>query len=158
MRKAEYPVLVVGPNCDAEQHPLRSILFATNLETSGQQAAEYALALAKHGHGRLTLLHVVEKQPKIPGEEPDLFESALNQRLRKLLPTDSDILFLPKIRIEYGSPSEVIPAVAQSESASLVVVSLGKRSALADHASSATLSYIIREAKCGVLGVHDRLS
>ena len=62
LRKAACPVLVVGPNCRAEQHPLRSILFATNLETTGLRAAQYASALSEHVHGRLTLLHVIENQ------------------------------------------------------------------------------------------------
>jgi nucleotide-binding universal stress UspA family protein len=64
LRKAACPVLVVGPNCRTEQHPFRSILFATNLETTGLRAAQYASALLEHVHGRLTLLHVIEKPDK----------------------------------------------------------------------------------------------
>ena len=155
LRKAVCPVLVVGPNCNAEQHPFRSILFATNLETTGLRAAQYASALSEHVHGRLALLHVIE-QAKVPSVESGI-ENRLKQELRSLLPSDVGLFCEPKVRLEYGSPAELISVVAESESASLIVVGLRNQSALADHSPWSTLSHVIREAKCGVLGVRGHL-
>jgi nucleotide-binding universal stress UspA family protein len=153
LRKAACPVLVAGPNCVAEQNPFRSILLATDLETTGLRAAQYASALSEHAHGQLTVLHVIEKRPDIPTEESALIEN----RLRSLLPADVGLHCTPKVRIEFGSPAEVVSAVAQSESASLVVVGLRPRSALVEHSPWSTLSHIIREVKCGVLAVRSHL-
>src|SRR6266702_3537008 len=88
LRKAACPVLVVGPNCRAEQHPFRSILCATNLETTGLRAAQYASALSEHVHGRLTLLHVIENQTNVPSVESGLIENRLKQELQSLLPSN----------------------------------------------------------------------
>ena len=157
LRKAACPVLVLGPNCRAEQHPFRSILFATNLETTGLRAAQYASALSEHVHGRLTLLHVIENQTNVPSLESGLIENRLKQELQSLLPSNVGLFCEPKVRLEYGSPAELIPVVAESESVSLIVVGLRNPSGLADHSPWSTLSHVIREAKCGVLGVRGHL-
>ncbi|WP_035356668.1 universal stress protein, partial [Edaphobacter aggregans] len=157
LRKAACPVLIAGPHCHSEKHPLRSILFATDLETTGLRAAQYATALAERGRGHLTLLHVMDKNQKIRDIQSEIIEKNRQQQLGSLLPADVDLFCTPKLRLEYGPPAEVISAVAESESASLVVVGLRHRSALADHAPWSTLSHIIREVKCGVLGVRSHL-
>ncbi len=157
LRKAACPVLVVGPNCHAEQNPFRSILLATNLDAMGLRAAQYASALSEHAHGRLTLLHVIENQKNVPSVESRLIENRLRQELWSLLPSDVALFCEPKVRLEYGSPAEQIPVVAESESASLIVVGLQNQSALADHSPWSTLSHVIRESKCGVLGVRGHL-
>jgi nucleotide-binding universal stress UspA family protein len=158
LRKAACPVLIAGPHCHAEQYPLRSILFATDLETTGLRAAQYASALSERVNGRLTLLHVMDKKLMIPTVQSEIIEKSRQQQLRRLLPADVDLFCTPKLRLEYGTPAQVISAVAQSESASLVVVGLHHRSALADHSPWSILSHVIREAKCGVLGVRSHLS
>jgi len=157
LRKAACPVLVVGPSCHVEHHPFRSILFATDLETTSLRAAQYASALAERIDGRLTLLHVVKNAPEVPGVQSDVVEAHLRQQLQSLLPADIELFCKPKVRLEYGSPAQVITGVAESESASLIVVGLRNRTALAEHAPWSTLSHVIREAKCGVLGVRGHL-
>jgi nucleotide-binding universal stress UspA family protein len=157
LRKSSCPVLIVGPNCRAEHHPFRSIVFATDLEATGLRAAQYASALAEHVDGRLTLLHVSEKRSDKPGIDFDHFEETIREKLRSLLPSDVELFCNPKLRLEFGSPAEVITGVAESEAASLIVVGLRNRSALADHSPWSTLSHVIREAKCGVLVVRNHL-
>lgn len=158
LRKNSRPVLIVGPNCHIERHPFRSILFCTDLDTSSLRAAQYASALAEGSDGRLTLLHVVEGSPQTPGAKADLSEDHLQHQLRSLLPADAEVFCKPKIRIEHGSPSQVIVGVAESEAASLIVVGLRNRALLAGHAPWSTLSHIIRNAKCGVLAVRGHLT
>ena len=157
LRKAACPVLVVGPNCHDENHPFRSILFPTDLETTSLRAAQYASALAERFNGRLTLLHVAKDTPRVPGVQSDVVATRLRQEVQSLLPADVELFCKPKVRLEYGSPAQVITGVAESESASLIVVGLRHRKALAEHAPWSTLSHVIREAKCGVLGVRGHL-
>src|SRR5260370_41435681 len=130
LRKAACPVLIAGPHCHAEQYPLRSILFATDLETTGLRAAQYASALSERVNGRLTLLHVINKRLMIPTVQSEIIEKSRQQQLRSLLPADVDLFCTPKLRLEYGAPAEVISAVAESESAILLVVGLLPRSTL----------------------------
>jgi nucleotide-binding universal stress UspA family protein len=157
LRKAACPVLVVGPNCHGENRPFRSIIFATDLETTSLRAAQYASALAERFNGRLTLLHVAKDAPRVPGVQSDVVETRLRQEVQSLLPADVELFCKPKVRLEYGSPAQVITGVAESESASLIVVGLRNRKPLAEHAPWSTLSHVIREAKCGVLGVRGHL-
>jgi hypothetical protein len=89
--------------------------------------------------------------------ESGIIENRLKQELRSLLPSDVGLFCESKVRLEYGSPAELIPVVAESESASLIVVGLRNQSGLADHSPWSTLSHVIREAKCGVLGVRGHL-
>ena len=157
LRKAACPVLVVGPNCHGENHPFRSILFATDLEPTSLRAAQYASALAERIDSRLTLLHVVKDAPRVPGVQSDAVEARLRQELQSLLPAEAELFCKPKVRLEYGPPAKVITGVAESESASLIVVGLRNRKPLGEHAPWSTLSHIIREATCEVLGVPGHL-
>jgi nucleotide-binding universal stress UspA family protein len=100
---------------------------------------------------------VIENQKDIQSVESGLTENRLKQELRSLLPADVGLFCEPKVRLEYGSPDELIPVVAESEAASLIVVGLRNQSGLADHSPWSTLSHIIREAKCGVLGIRGHL-
>jgi len=158
LRESSCPVLIVGPHCPAEHHPLRSILFATDLETTGLRPAQYASALAEHVDGRLTVLHVMTKRPDNPEIDSDLFQEGLRKKMRSLLPSDVELFCSPKIRLEYGSPEQLIIDVAKSETASLIVVGAHNRSALADHAPWSTLSHVIRNSRCGVLVVRSHLT
>jgi nucleotide-binding universal stress UspA family protein len=157
LRKATCPVLIVGPNCHSEQHPFRSILFATDFESTGLRPAQYAAALAERANGRFTLLHVIEKHLPVPGLDAEFLENSLKVELERLVPADAEFSCKPKVRIEYGVPGQVVPGVAMSELASMVVVGSRDRSALADHAPWSTLSHIIRKAPCGVLVVRSHL-
>jgi nucleotide-binding universal stress UspA family protein len=156
LRKAPWPVLIVGPRCHAEAEPFRSIVFATDLKTTGLRAAQYAAALAERGHGRLTLLHVAP--PTIPTTDaPDTTQAYLEEELRSLLPADVTSFCQPKVRVEYGAPSEIIPVVAESEAASLIVVGLPHIPPMDVPSPWSTLTNVIRESRCGVLGVRSHL-
>jgi nucleotide-binding universal stress UspA family protein len=158
LRQATCPVLIVGPKCKAEQHLFRSIVFATDLETTGLRGAQYAAALAEQGRGKLTFLHVTNKRLNDQGLHPELIENQLERELRQLLPPDVERYCKSKVSLQYGQPAEAIVAVARSEDASLLIVGLQSRSPLADHSPWSTLSLVIREVKCAVLGVRSHLT
>ncbi len=153
LRKAPCPVLVIGPNVDVDLPPFGSILFATDLETTGLRAAQYALALAEKFNSRLTLLHVIEKHAHVPEIVSKLIEHRLRQDLEKTACANAARLGALNIRLEYGTPSEVISTVALLDSASLIVVGLKSRTVLDERMPWSTLSHVIRQVKCGVLGV-----
>ncbi len=158
LRRASCPVLIIGPHCQAEPFPFRSILFATDLATTGLRAAQYATGLAERFHGRITLLHVVENRKRTPGLDPELLEQRVKLELARLLPGDVDHYSKTKLRVEYGIPSETIADVARQEAASMVVVGLQERGALADHVPWSTLSHLTHHAHCIILGVRGRLT
>jgi nucleotide-binding universal stress UspA family protein len=155
MHQATCPVLIVGPNCKPEQHPSRSVLFATDLKTTGLRGAQYAAGLAERFHAKLTFLHVMGQDFE-RHRERELVKDRMRQELALLLPPDVEQYCKTKILLEYGKPDETITAVAKRERTSMIVVGLRDR-ALADHAVWSTLSYIIREANCPVLGVRGHL-
>ena len=157
LRKMACPVLIAGPNCRIEQEPFKSILFATDLDIHCLRAAQYASALAERFDGQLTVLHTIPERPEAPTDESILLERRAVQQLRSLLPADADLFCHPGVRVEYGSPAERIVSVAIAEAATLLVLGLRNRSALADRAPWSKLSHIIREAKCAVLGVRGHL-
>jgi nucleotide-binding universal stress UspA family protein len=157
LRHAKCPVLIVGPSCKAEQHPFRSIVFATDLETTGLRAAQYAAALAERGHGKLTFLHVTNKRSSDLGLPPELMENHLKRELMRLLPPDVERYCTSKVSLQHGRPAEVIVAGARADDASLVFVGLRARSPLADRSPWSTLSHVIRESNCAVLGVRSHL-
>jgi len=149
MHQASCPVLIVGPNCKPEQHLFRSVLFATDLKTTGLRSAQYASGLAERFRAKLTFLHVMDVDRH---GNREMVKDRIRQELARLLPSDVEQYCKTDIRVECGKPAEVISSVAQTESASMIVVGLRDRP-LADHAPWSTLSYVIREANCPVLGV-----
>lgn len=157
LRRTKCPVLIVGPKCKAEQDPFRSIVFATDLETTGLRGAQYATALAERGRGKLTFLHVTDKLLRDRGRQPDLVEQHLKHELRQLLPPDVKRYCKSKVCLQDGSPKEAIVAVTRAEDASLLIVGLRSRSPMADRSPWSTLSHVIREVNCAILGVRSHL-
>jgi nucleotide-binding universal stress UspA family protein len=156
LHQATCPVLIVGPKCKVQQYPFRSILFATDLRTTGLRGAQYATGLAERFHATLTFLHVVIGKSTSSGVELEVVDDRTKRELQRLLPADIDRSCRAKVLLEFGSPAKVIASVAQAECASLIVVGL-KDHALADHDPWSTLSHIIREVNCAVLGVRAHL-
>jgi nucleotide-binding universal stress UspA family protein len=155
MHQAMCPVLIVGPNCKTELHPFRSILFATDLKTTGLRGAQYATSLAERFHSRLTVLHVMSPNFKDHNEH-EVVKSRVREELAQLLPSDIEQYCKTKILLEYGRPDDAITSVAKTECASMIVVGLQDK-AFADHAGWSKLSHIIREANCPVLAVRGHL-
>lgn len=152
LHQARCPVLIVGPQCKPEQYPFRSILFATDLKTTGLRGAQYATGLAERFHSKLTLLHVMNEQPIPPIREAELIRRRIKHNLQRLIPPDAEYYCKARVRVEYGKAAEVIAAVAESESASLLVIGL-REHVLGDHAPWSTVARLTREVKTAVLGV-----
>lgn len=154
LRRASCPVLVIGPESQVEQHLFHRILFATDLKTTGLNAARYAASLAEQFHGELILLHVQNRTFLSSGLLYKLFRDRVRRRLKQLLPTNIDQSCKTKVRYELGDPSAVITDIAQAESSSLLIVG-ARNHTLSDHAPWSALLHIIHDAKCPVLGIGD---
>ncbi|HET9099360.1 MAG TPA: universal stress protein [Acidobacteriaceae bacterium] len=158
LRRAPCPVLVIGPHCRENLDTIRSIVFATDLETSAFRPAQYASSIAEEMNARLTLLHVRKPGPKALESSPNGDDRVLLQELRQLLPADAEQWCEPKVRVEVGNACEEVLRVAQTEAANLIVVGVRESSTLADHSLWSTLSQIIRGAECPVLAVRGHLA
>jgi nucleotide-binding universal stress UspA family protein len=154
LRRASCPVLVIGPESQVEQHLFRTILFATDLKTTGATGARYAASLAEQFHGELTVLHVQNEKFLSSGLLYNFLQDRVRRRLKQLLPENIDQLCKNKVRYELGDPSAVITDVVQAESTSLLIVG-ARNHTLSDHAPWSALSHIIHDAKCPVLGIRD---
>ena len=89
--------------------------------------------------------------------EIEVIQDRIKQQLEELLPQDVEQYCKAKVRLEEGKAAETMVAVAESECASLIAVGL-RDHVLSDHAPWSTLSHVIREAKCPVLGVRGHLA
>lgn len=158
LRDVSCPVVIVGPHCTTEPHPFRAILFATDLEGTGLRSAQFASALAERFHSPLTMLHVIEKKLPRSDIHPELLEEHARRELFHLLPDDLSNYTTATVRVEHGKAAEVIPYVACSSHASLIVTGFGPNSSLADHSLWSTLSHVIRQAPCPVLSVRGHLA
>jgi nucleotide-binding universal stress UspA family protein len=158
LRHARCPVLIVGPRCSGDLSPFRSIVFSTDLRTTGLRGAQYAAGLAEHFHTNLTFLHVMSSKAAARViVEIEVIQDRIKQQLEELLPSDVEQYCKSKVRLETGKAAETMVAVAESECASLMVVGL-RDHLLAEHALWSTLSHVIREAKCPVLCVRGHLT
>jgi len=158
LHRARCPVMIVGPNCRTADHLFHSLLFATDLTTTGRRGALFASGLAKRFHADLTLLHVMNEKPAAPHVEIEVIEARIKQQLHELLPPDVSEQCKAKVRLEQDRHiAKTIVTVADIERVTLMVVGLGNRR-LADHIPRSILSYLIREAKCPVLGVRGHLA
>ncbi|QEE28596.1 universal stress protein [Terriglobus albidus] len=155
MRHVPCPVLIAGPRCQRTSNLFRSILFATDLTTTGTRAARYAAALAEQFQSLLTMFHAMEKKESVAGGRREECENASRLQLEFLLPEAADLWCRPHMELAYGDPAEEILAMENNCDATLIVTGTGHHRALADHSPHSTLSKVLHVAKCPVLAVPD---
>ena len=155
-RALPVPVLILGPHAHSGRDPFQSIVLATDMVTTGLRPAQYASSLAERFHSRLVVLHVMEHEPKPFAARREL-ERDLRMELKSLLPVDADATCRPEFRITHGQPAKRIVEATRSAHATLVVMGSRYGIGLEDHLPWLTLSQVIREARCGVLVVRNRL-
>ena len=170
LRKAPCPVLTVPPRARSRSRlPFHHLLCATDFSEASSLAVRFALSLAVESDACLTLLHVLEwpwhepPQPsldELPAEQGfalAMFRRELEVRARRqleeLVPRTG-----PSIRVAVvsGTPYEQVLASAAAESADLIVLGVGRRSALNLALLGSTASHVIRAAECPVLTLRGR--
>jgi nucleotide-binding universal stress UspA family protein len=150
------PVLIIGPLARNERELFKSIVFATDLSSTGLRPAQYASSFAERFHSQLLVMHVIEEPLHNISAQLEV-EARLLQDMQSLLPKDADLSFYPQFRIEHGRPAERIIETARSVKANLLILGARRQHALADHLPWLTISKVVREAGCGVLVIRNRL-
>ena len=157
---ASCPVLTVGPKVSdavVSQPRLHSILYGTNLLYSPGRSLPYALWMAEQEGARVTLLHVLKPRNEVPADHPQLDEKTAKERLRQLLPLESNPSVEREYRVEAGVPGEQIVRVAESVAADLIVMGSQHRSYgwASTHLPWLTLHQVLCHARCPILTVPD---
>lgn len=153
LHKTTVPVLIVGPHCRPDSDLMRSILFATDLQTTPRRAAHMAAALAERSHGKLTLLHVAQEKPSISREALAKLHQDAMHAMTMLLPIDFPRDCTVSLKVVDGEIASSIEKLALMEKATLVVLGIRNRFGLEDHSPWSTFAHVVREAHCPVLGV-----
>jgi len=170
LRKAPCPVLTVPPRARSRSRlPFRHLLCATDFSEPASMAVRFALSLATESDACLTLLHVLEwpwhepPQPSIEELPPEqgfalaMFrresEERARRQLEELVPRTG-----PSVRIAVvsGTPYEQVLEAAAAESADLIVLGVGRRSALNLALLGSTANHVVRAAECPVLTLRGR--
>ena len=167
LRGSRVPVLLVPPHApDAVplgQDPFRRIVCAIDFSQDSARALGYAASLARHGAGRLTLVHSVEAVPigydpmagvtfDVIGYQQALEKSATAQ-MQKFVPEPASLGCETDIVVTRGKPYREILGIAAERRADLIVLGVHGRSAIDRLVFGSTTQHIVRRAICPVLAV-----
>lgn len=170
LRKAACPVLTVPPRAHAVSRlPFKRLLCAVDFSEPSVLGVQFALSLARESDAQLTLLHVITwpwQEPPAPSLESLPADVALNlaeyrrhseqdalARLSALVPVDAREWCTPSIHVRHGKPYAQTLQLATEDSADVIVVGVGGRSAIDVHLLGSTTNQIVRSAACPVLTV-----
>jgi nucleotide-binding universal stress UspA family protein len=160
LRRANCPVLTVGPRASAEEVRVRgkmaSILFATDFGPASLAAAPIAVSLAEEYQSRLTLLHVVEHRKSHEMTAPSDFGESCERQLRALVPDEARLWCEPHFVVELGQPADAILDVARRTDADLIVLGVHGPEGVpgaSTHLPIATVHNVVTQAECPVLTV-----
>ena len=170
LRKAPCPVLTVPPLARCQSRlPFQRLLCATDFSDASASAVRFALSLACESGACLTLLHVLEwpwhepPQPRIEDLPPEqgfalaMFRRDAETRARKQL---ESLVPPPRSRVRLdvvsGTSYEQVLAAADRDKSDLIVLGVGRRSALNLTLLGSTANHVVRAAACPVLTLRDR--
>jgi nucleotide-binding universal stress UspA family protein len=142
----------------------KTILCPLDFSDSSMRALEYALSLAKEGHARVILLHVLlplleqiasgdfDKTARysLP-EYLQSFERVAMKRLKAAVPPDARAWCTPEERVASGKPYRAIIQVAEETGADLIVMGVHGEGVLDRWLSGSTTHHVVREVACPVL-------
>jgi nucleotide-binding universal stress UspA family protein len=155
LRHLHCPVLVCGSQCKRNYEIPKSIVLATDLSVRSLRPAQYASALAAEFDADLTIVHVISTSNECKSDDEE--EQSREERLNELVPAIEELREKVQCKIESGDPASELLEVARSKRANLIVMGVDENGKLADHAPWATISKVIRGARCPVLAVQPHL-
>ena len=166
VRKAPCPVLTVAPPAEnrAQTTPIRydRVLCPVDFSDTSTRALEYGLSLAESPRSEVTLLHVVEEAahsflpPEKQVELAELQRGALEEverRLQSLLPSNVRDFCTPRVVARRGRTYEQILALAQEQSADVIVLGVRGHGLVERLLLGSVTSRVVRSAECPVLTV-----
>jgi nucleotide-binding universal stress UspA family protein len=155
-RQASCAVLTVGPSVKGEaprEVELKNILFATDFGPSAEHASAYAFSLAQEHDARLMLLHVIENAAAYTEESVSRQRELNIQRLKQMMPPESENWCKPEFRVTFGSAVEEIIEMAKETKADLIVMGAKPSKTFAGHAPMTIAYNVVTKAPCPVLTV-----
>ena len=131
---------------------LKRILVPMDFSTCSEKALAYAVPFAKQFGAELTLLHVVQPYPPVPGMAPldgELIPD-LEKRLEVIRSTvDAEVP--SEAMLLRGDPHLEIAKAAEKFGADLIILSTHGRTGLAHVLLGSTAERVVRHAGCPVL-------
>lgn len=123
--------------------PFRNILFPTDFSAHAHAALKYAAAFARHGHGRVFLLNVLDAKgaPDLPAMMTTLASDPLLNGL------DTESMFVT------GEPSEEIAHSAIEHDIDLITVAMRERNRLSRAFGASIAEEIVAESPCAALAI-----
>ena len=139
---------------------LKNILLPTDFSEPTLQATQYAVALARHFHATLHLLHVIEDPvvylpifESYPLPTPQQFETYAEDRLENLiLDQDREGLEI-ETHWQHGRPFPEIIRFAARWNVDLIVMGTHGRGIAAHFLLGSVAEKVVRQANCPVLTV-----
>ncbi|HTZ59619.1 MAG TPA: universal stress protein [Acidobacteriaceae bacterium] len=151
IQRLHCPVLVAGPKCPEVVHPIRSIVFASDLSAETTRASVYARQLAKHYDADFTALHVLHSEKDQTNQSRS--ESDAVAALRRAIAYSKSDRRNAKCQAVSGEIASSILLAAEQNKANLLILGSRHKPPLTNHIPHAKLTAIIREAHCPVLVV-----
>ncbi len=155
IRRAPCPVLTVGPHVPMPVNDplaLRKILYVTDFSPQAERAAIYALSLAEDSGAHLFLCHV-SSEPQTELCDELVSDQAIDEALRKIVPTAAYDWCTPHFVIQHGYKPEAILQLAEEIGADLIVVGSRKASFWVEYVQTGLTPAILAGTKCPVLTV-----
>jgi len=145
--------------------PLREVVCAVDFSLASAAAARTALALAQGAGARLTLLHVMEPDPRrmvFSGGEALRYlveyegrAAMASERLMRLVAPGDRALCRVEPLVVSGAPHQMILRAASEAKADLIVMGVTSRSLAEELLVGSTSRAVLRRARCPVLLVPD---
>lgn len=132
---------------------IRSILFATDLFSTGDEALNIAARLAQLFGARVHLLHAVKRHTNLHLADFPIVERASSSLLAVKNQLESLGAQTELLPVEFGSPAEVILHQAEKRDVDLIVMGCGRHLSGTESAAGATAEAVIQRARQPVLAV-----
>jgi nucleotide-binding universal stress UspA family protein len=158
IRHLSRPVLVAGPGCTGNFESTKSIVLATDLIAGSLRAAQYATSLAESTGAKLTLIHAIADRAVKDTFSLEANKKSAIEQMLLLIPNTVESRTRSRFEVAIGNPAEQILQIADERKADLIVMGVREQEPMADHAPWATLSEVIRRARCPVLAVRPHIA
>jgi nucleotide-binding universal stress UspA family protein len=132
---------------------LQSILFATDLFSTGYETLNVAARLSQLFGAQVHLFHVVKRHTDLHLADFPLIERAsdeLHNAKNQLTAMGADVVTLP---VEFGSPANSIIRQAEKLDVDLILIGCGKHLPSGESAAGLTAEAIIQRSRQAVLAV-----
>ena len=152
LRHSPVPLLTIADATKRRGDGLRfkRILVTTDFSDGTVDALDHAFAVAQENDAHVTLLHVVHLPTAFSFEDGALF-TEVEDELSKLIPSKVRRWCRVDIRVEEGTPYQVILNTLEKEKIDLLVMNIHGKGMLERALLGSTAERVVRAARCPVM-------